>query len=94
MLRRNASISHSYVLMGWLVLCTLFMTYPTAVQASVPVARPPYTISIFALSQLGQNGYTHPDSLVQWHDHILVGFGNGVAKDAQTASPARLFNTL
>ena len=81
MLGRKASISRSSVLTGGFVLCTLFMTYPPAAQGSGPVAQPPYTISVFALSQLGQNGYTQPDSLVRWHDHILVGFGNGVAKD-------------
>ena len=78
---RNASISLPSVLMGWLMVCTLLMTCPTAVQASVPVAQPPYKISVFAFGQSGQNGYTQPDSLVQWQDHILVGFGNGVAKD-------------
>jgi hypothetical protein len=82
MLTRKASISLSSVVTGGLVLCTLFMTYPPAAEASGPVvAQPPYTISVFALSQLGQNGYTQPDSLVQWHAHILVGFGNGVAHD-------------
>jgi hypothetical protein len=33
---------------------------------------------VFATSQ---SGYSQPDSLVQWNNHILVGFGNGVAKD-------------
>ena len=61
-----------------LVLCSLLITYAPTAQASGPVAQPPYTISVFALSQ---NGYSKPDSLVRWHQSILVGFGNGVAKD-------------
>jgi hypothetical protein len=42
------------------------------------VATSPYRISVFARSQ---KGYSQPDSLVRWLNHILVGFGNGVAKD-------------
>ncbi len=79
MLARKASNSLSSVLTaGGLVLCALFVTCPRTAQASGPVAQPPYTISVFALSQ---DGYSQPDSLVQWHHNILVGFGNGVAHD-------------
>ncbi len=79
MLARKASNSLSSVLTeGGLVLCALFVTCPRTAHASGPVAQPPYTISVFALSQ---DGYSQPDSLVQWHHHILVGFGNGVAHD-------------
>ncbi|MFY9529214.1 MAG: hypothetical protein WBC04_10735 [Candidatus Acidiferrales bacterium] len=41
------------------------------------MATPPYKISVFARV----NGYSQPDSIVQWNDSILVGFGNNVAKD-------------
>ena len=47
-------------------------------QAQVVTAQPPYTISVFAKSA---HGYSKPDSIVQWRDSILVGYGNGVAKD-------------
>jgi hypothetical protein len=43
-----------------------------------PTATPPYTISVFATSQ---NGYSQPDSITRWRNSILIGFGNGVAKD-------------
>jgi hypothetical protein len=49
-----------------------------AFAQSGPTAQPPYKISVFARSA---NGYTQPDSIVQWQDTILVGFQNGVAKD-------------
>ena len=47
-------------------------------KAATPVVSPPYTLSVFATST---TAYSQPDSIVQWRDHILVGFGNGVAKD-------------
>jgi hypothetical protein len=46
-------------------------------QAS-PVVNPSYTLAVFATST---NGYSQPDSIVQWKHHILVGFQNHVAKD-------------
>lgn len=59
------------------LLLTLFALQPAAAQGG-PVATPPYTIAVFALSQ---SGYSQPDSLARWKDSILAGFGNGVAKD-------------
>ncbi|GAC1310582.1 MAG: hypothetical protein NVSMB10_18410 [Steroidobacteraceae bacterium] len=47
----------------------------TSTQAS---ATPPYAISVFAPLP---NGVTQPDSIVTWHDSVLVGFQNHVAKD-------------
>jgi hypothetical protein len=41
-------------------------------------AAPTYTLSLFAQSTAN---YSQPDSVVQWGDHILVGFQNHVAKD-------------
>jgi hypothetical protein len=46
--------------------------------AQGPVPQPPYKLSIFAKSA---NGYSQPDSIVQWHDSIFVAFQNHVAKD-------------
>src|ERR1700694_2455687 len=46
--------------------------------AAVPTAQPPYSLSVFAKSA---NGYSQPDSIVQWRDSIFVGFQNHVAKD-------------
>jgi len=51
-------------------LATTAVAQPTAVQ--------PYTVSVFAQSP---NGVSQPDSIVQWHDHVIVGFQNHVAKD-------------
>ena len=48
----------------WCLLCAPIL------QAS-PVANPPYTLSVFATSA---NGYSQPDSIVQWKEHIFVGF--------------------
>lgn len=59
------------------ISCALLVASPGAAAGPV-VVQPPYTISTFAVST---NGYSAPDSIVQWKDSILVGFGNGVAKD-------------
>src|ERR1700737_3139532 len=37
--------------------------------AAVPTAQPPYSLSVFAKSA---NGYSQPDSIVQWRDSIFV----------------------
>lgn len=60
-----------------LTLCVLLASC-TALAQTLPTATPPYTISTFAT---GQDGYSQPDSITQWRDHVLIGFGNGVAKD-------------
>ena len=46
--------------------------------ATAQVAVSPYKLSVFATAGKGTSA---PDSLVQWRDSIIVGFGNGVAKD-------------
>ncbi len=43
-----------------------------------PAAQAPYKLSIFGM---GANGNSAPDSLVLWRASVLVGYGNGVAKD-------------
>jgi hypothetical protein len=48
------------------------------VEAATPIANPPYSLSVFARSG---NGYSQPDSIVQWRSSIFVGFQNHVAKD-------------
>lgn len=48
------------------------------VVLAAPVATSPYSVSVFATSA---NGYSQPDSIVQWNNSILVGFQNHVAKD-------------
>jgi hypothetical protein len=66
---------------GSIAVCSLVALFaaalPVAAQTS-PVAKPPYTIKVFAK---GPAGTSQPDSIVQWGDHIIVGFENGVAKD-------------
>jgi hypothetical protein len=49
-----------------------------AARAAGPTAQPPYRLSLFARSA---GGYSQPDSIVQWRDSVIVGFGNHVAKD-------------
>jgi hypothetical protein len=49
--------------------------------AAAPAVKHPYALTTFATSVIGANGYTQPDSIVQWRDTVLVGFQNGVAKD-------------
>jgi len=48
---------------------------------AAPVASPPYSVTVFATSVSGPNGYSQPDSILQWRDSIIVGFQNHVAKD-------------
>jgi len=73
---RNVSSSF---LAGALLLCSLTMCGAAAAQS--PVAQPPYVLSVFAKSVAGPTGYTQPDSIVQWRDHVIIAFGNHVAKD-------------
>jgi hypothetical protein len=53
-------------------------TSATNAAVAGPVAQPPYKLSIFAL---GAHGNSQPDSLALWQESVLVGYGNGVAKD-------------
>lgn len=46
--------------------------------SAAPAASSPYNLSVFAKSA---NGYSQPDSIVQWNNSIIVGFENHVAKD-------------
>jgi hypothetical protein len=46
--------------------------------AAQPTASSPYKVSEFAQSPAGAS---QPDSIVQWHDSVIVGFQNHVAKD-------------
>jgi hypothetical protein len=50
----------------------------TTVGSAAPSATKPYTLSVFAVSA---NGYSQPDSIVQWKNSIIIGFQNHVAKD-------------
>jgi hypothetical protein len=50
----------------------------TPILSASPVANLPYSLSVFARSG---NGYSQPDSIVQWNNSIIVGFQNHVAKD-------------
>jgi hypothetical protein len=47
-------------------------------SAAAQVATPPYSISVFATNPAGTS---QPDSIVTWRHSVIVGFGNGVAKD-------------
>jgi hypothetical protein len=60
-----------------LLLGSLVASAPAKAQ-TLPVATPPYKISVFAHSP---SGASQPDSMVLWNDSLIVGFQNHVAKD-------------
>jgi hypothetical protein len=68
----TGSLAASALLAGWL------MASVPATAQTLPAATPPYEIGVFANSP---NGISQPDSIVQWHDSVIVGFQNHVAKD-------------
>jgi hypothetical protein len=76
MSNRKPSKTLPGVVVGVLMFCAI--AAPSLVAAPGPTMQPPYTLSVFATNT---PAYSQPDSLVQWHDRIFVGFGNGVAKD-------------
>jgi hypothetical protein len=65
----RGSVATSALALGFLTAANL---------ATAQVATSPYKLSVFATSA---NGYSQPDSIVQWRDSVLVGFQNHVAKD-------------
>jgi hypothetical protein len=60
-----------------LLLCSLALSGSAAAQ--VVLAQPPYTVTPFVHAVVPL--YSAPDSIVQWRNSVLVGYGNGVAKD-------------
>lgn len=64
--------------MGCAVLVGLLMMSVSVTAQTLPVATSPYKISVFAN---GPSGVSQPDSIVRWHDSVIVGFENHVAKD-------------
>jgi hypothetical protein len=69
---RSSPVTGRELLFGLLMACT------AALAAAGPTATAPYKVSVFAKSPPGAS---QPDSIVQWHESIFVGFQNGVAKD-------------
>src|SRR6266403_4810766 len=65
-------------LVGAVAFLRVSLAMSGAAAAPNPAAQPPYKLSIFAKSA---NGYSQPDSMVQWRDSVIVGFQNHVAKD-------------
>ena len=61
-----------------LLLCSLALSGSAAAQ--LVAAQHPYTITPFVHSGTGFP-FSAPDSIVQWRNRVLVGYGNGVAKD-------------
>src|ERR1700730_15989082 len=56
----------------------LWLFVANSAAGAGPVAQAPYKLSVFVK---GANGNAQPDSLVLWRESVLVGYGNGVAKD-------------
>jgi hypothetical protein len=71
--QKNLSL---FLAAGALLFC--FVMLSSVAVAQGPVAQPPYHLSVFAKSA---NGNSQPDSIVQWRDSVLIGFGDQVAKD-------------
>jgi hypothetical protein len=63
---------------GFLIATLIAVASATTTAAAGPKATAPYDVSVFAKSPPGTS---QPDSIVQWHDSIFVGFQNHVAKD-------------
>ena len=78
-------ISATALIGAFLLLCSI--ATPSLQAAPGPVVQPPYTLSVFASSTAA---YREPDSIVQWHDRIFVGFSNGVAKDGTDGKPSTI----
>lgn len=72
-MQKNLSL---FLAAGALLSC--FLMLASVAEAQGPVAQPPYHLSVFATSA---NGNSQPDSIVQWRDSVLIGFGDHVAKD-------------
>jgi hypothetical protein len=66
-----------------LLICCL----TTCTTAAAQKATPAYQLSVFAQSA---NGYSQPDSLVQWRNTVIVGFQNHVAKDGSDGKSSTL----
>ena len=77
-LNKNKMVARSFAGTGLLLGLGLLAAAIPAVAQKAPMATPPYTIKVFATAP---RGASQPDSIVQWGDHIIVGFENGVAKD-------------
>jgi hypothetical protein len=73
----RASTQHFHQVLAGVVFLFLGFSAP-ALKAATATVNPPYTMSVFATST---KDYTQPDSIVQWHDHIIIGYSNGVKKD-------------
>jgi hypothetical protein len=69
------------------VLLSLLLPAGRPALAAGPTAQPPYRLSIFAQSA---NGYSQPDSIVQWRDSVIVGFQNHAAKDGSDGKSSTL----
>jgi hypothetical protein len=62
---------------GVVLLGSLLAAVPARAQTT-PVTTPPYKVRVFAQNP---TGVSRPDSIVRWHDSIMVGLQNHVAKD-------------
>jgi hypothetical protein len=69
---------HACSLIAGVVLLGSFWAAVPASAQTTPVATPPYKVRVFAQSPIG---VSQPDSIVRWHDSIIAGFQNHVAKD-------------
>jgi hypothetical protein len=82
MLKSSRPLSGLFISVAVLVAC-IGVPGTSAAQS----AKAPYQLSVFARSQ---NGYSQPDSIVQWRDSIIVGFQNHVAKDGSDGKSSTL----
>lgn len=60
------------------LLLAAFSALAPSFAGAQAVAQAPYTVQVFAYAPPNTS---QPDSIVAWHERIIVGFENGVAKD-------------
>jgi hypothetical protein len=60
------------------LLLGILLASIAATAGAAPTAASPYSVSVFAASPAGAS---QPDSIVKWHDSIIVGYENNAAKD-------------
>jgi hypothetical protein len=79
--KRRRSLSPKIIVAG-LLLCV--SVAPSLQAQGGPVTQKPYTLRVLGQStgtDTSKGQYSQPDSIVQWRNHIIVGFQNHVAKD-------------
>jgi len=65
------------------LLLGMLLTSIASLATADPTATSPYIVSVFATAP---SGLSQPDSIVKWHDSVIVGYKNHAAKDGSAGS--------